>query len=328
MRTNFRRPSLWLALFVSIFCIAGPAHAEYPADKPIQVISPFAAGGANDFLTRMTAKELAEELKVNAIAENKAGANGIVGASYVAKAAPDGYTLLMGNSGVNGTNVTLYPNTPYNAEKDFAAVSMVGAVPIVLVINSDLGINSVKELLAYGKTHPGKLSFSSSGIGGTGHLAGETFKAATHLDVVHVPYKGDGPAVTDAMGGQVSMAFVGVASAAPQLASGKIKVLAVAHAQRLASLPNVPTMAEAGVKDVVFSQWYALVTRAGTPDDRIQKLNAAMKVILAKSAVQKNLATLGAVPIYMTPADSKAFMTSEVIRFGKIIRALNIKPQS
>jgi tripartite-type tricarboxylate transporter receptor subunit TctC len=289
------------------------------------VISPYAAGGANDFLTRMMAKELADELKATSVAENKAGANGIVGASYVAKSAPDGYTLLMGNSATHGTNPTLYPKTPYDALKDFDPVAMVGAVPIVLVVNSALGINSVKDLLAYGKANPGKLSFGSSGIGGTGHLAGEAFKAASHIDMVHAPYKGDAPAVTDAMGGRVAMSFVGVASAYPQLASGKIKVLAVAHPERLASLPDVPTMAEVGFKDVVFSQWYALVTRAGTPADRINMLNAASKDILAKEDVKKSLAKLGAVPIYMTAPELKDFMTKEISRFGKIIRELGIK---
>jgi len=325
MKAIHKPAGVLLALAVSAFCAVGAAHAAYPHDKPIEVISPYAAGGANDFLTRMMAKELAEELKANSVAENKAGANGIVGASYVAKSAPDGYTLLMGNSATHGTNPTLYPKTPYDALKDFDPVAMVGAVPIVLVVNSALGINSVKELLAYGKANPGKLSFGSSGIGGTGHLAGEAFKAASHIDMVHAPYKGDAPAVTDAMGGQVAMSFVGVASAYPQLASGKIKVLAVAHPERLASLPDVPTMAEAGFKDVVFSQWYALVTRAGAPADRINMLNAASKDILAKDNVKKSLAKLGAVPIYMTAPELKDFMTKEISRFGKIIRDLGIK---
>lgn len=325
MNTSLKRGTALLALAASAFCITIPAQAEYPHDKPIEVVSPYAAGGANDFLTRMMAKELAENLKATAMAENKAGANGIVGASYVVKASPDAYTLLMGNSATHGTNPTLYPKTTYDALKDFAPVGMVGAVPIVLIVNSSLGINNIKELLEYGKAHPGKLSFGSSGVGGTGHLAGEAFKAASHLDVVHAPYKGDAPAVTDTMGGQISMAFVGVASAYPQLASGRLKVLAVAHPERLASLPDVPTMKEAGYPDVVFSQWYALVTRAGAPQERINVLNSAMKTILAKDSVKKSLATLGAVPIYMTPAELQKFMTNEVSRFGKIIHELGIK---
>lgn len=302
----------------------GMAHAEYPKDKPLTVISPYAAGGANDFLTRLMAKNLGETLGITAVADNKAGANGIVGASFVVKAQPDAYTLLMGNSATHGTNPTLYPDAPYDPVKDFEPVGMVGAVPIVLAIHSGMGIDSVQELLEYGKKNPGKLSFSSSGVGGTGHLAGESFRSQTGLDMVHVPYKGDAPATTDAMGGQVSMAFVGVASAAPQLASGKIKILAVAHPNRLASLPDVPTMKEAGVEGVEFSQWYALVTRAGADPARIQMLNETVRKIIADDEVKKSVATLGAETLDMTPQELRDFIENEISRFRKIIQDLNL----
>lgn len=312
------------ALMIGAVAALGTAHASYPNEKPLAVISPYAAGGANDFLTRLMAKELGEELKITAVADNKAGANGIVGASFVVKAHPDAYTLLMGNSATHGTNPTLYPDAPYDAIKDFEPVGMVGAVPIVLAIHTGLGINSVKELLEYGKNNPGKLSFSSSGVGGTGHLAGESFKSKTGLDIIHVPYKGDAPATTDAMGGQVSMAFVGVASAAPQLASGKIKILAVAHPNRLSSMPDVPTMKEAGVDGVEFSQWYALVTRAGADPARIQLLNDAVRKIITKEDVKKSVSTLGAETIDMTPAQLREFIESEITRFRNIIQDLNL----
>lgn len=323
MRTFFIGRTV-AALIAGALMAFGPAHAEYPNDKPLTVISPYAAGGANDFLTRLMAKELGEELKINAIADNKAGANGVVGASFVVKAQPDAYTLLMGNSATHGTNPTLYPDAPYDAVKDFEPVGMVGAVPIVLAIHSGLGINSIQELIEYGKKNLGKLSFSSSGVGGTGHLAGETFKMKTGLDIVHVPYKGDAPATTDAMGGQVSMAFVGVASAAPQLASGKIKILAVAHPNRLSSMPDVPTMKEAGVDGVEFSQWYALVTRAGADPARIELLNNAVRRIVAKESVKKSVATLGAETVDMTPVQLREFIESEITRFRKIIQELNL----
>ncbi len=325
MHTAYIRGALRFAAAMGLVLGAAAAHAEYP-DKPIQIVSPYAAGGANDSLTRLMAKNIGEELKANVVAENRAGANGIVGASYVAKSAPDGYTLLMGNSATHGTNPTLYANLSYDALKDFAPVGMVGAVPIVLAVNKALNINTVQELIAYGKKHPSKLSFGSSGVGGTGHLAGEAFKAATGLDMVHIPYKGDAPAVTDAMGGQVSMAFVGVASAAPQMQSGRIKIIAVANKQRLASLPDVPTLAEAGLKDLEFMQWYALVTRAGAPAATIDKLNLAIKASQGKEDVKKTMASLGAEAINMTPAELAAFINSEITRFGKIIRDLNIQP--
>jgi tripartite-type tricarboxylate transporter receptor subunit TctC len=326
MHNFFKTNMRLLAAGLALVACAGTAQAAFP-DHPLQSISPYAAGGANDFLTRLMAQQMSMVLKQNIVVENKAGANGIVGAGFVAKAAPDGYTLLMGNSATHGTNPTLYQSLPYDADKDFAPVGMVGSVPIVLVVNSKLGVNSVAELIAYGKSHPGKLAFGSSGVGGTGHLAGETFKALTHLDMVHVPYKGDAPATADAMGGQVPMAFVGVASAAPLVSSGKIKILAVASAKRSGSLPDVPTMAEVGYKDVEFAQWYALFTRAGTPQATIDILNQATKTVLAKDDVKKAMATQGADPEYMTPAQLNTFYTSEIKRFAGIIQRLGIKAE-
>ena len=313
---------LALALLVSV--VSGPASAAYP-DHTIMSVAPFAAGGANDYLTRLMAQHMGTALKVTIAVDNKTGANGIVGASFVAKSAPDGYTLLMGNSATHGTNPSLYPDMPYDPVKDFAPISMVGFVPIVLAIDPKLGINSVAELVAYGIKNPGKLAFGSSGIGGTGHLAGEAFKAASGIDMVHAPYKGDAPAVADTAGGQVPMAFIGLASAAPLFMAGRIKVLAVASPNRAASMPEVPTMAQAGFKDVVFSQWYALFARAGTPPEIIATLNAAAKTALAREDVKNSMATQGVESEYSTPAQLEVFFKGEIKRFADIIRRLNIK---
>jgi tripartite-type tricarboxylate transporter receptor subunit TctC len=326
MNQRFGAGARRLTALLALSLCAVAAHADYP-DRPIQAVSPYAAGGANDFLTRLMAQNMGSVLKTSIVVENKAGANGIVGAGFVAKSAPDGYTLLMGNSATHGTNPTLYKALPYDPTADFAPVGMVASVPIVLVVDSKLGVNSIAELIAYGKSHPGKLAFGSSGVGGTGHLCGEAFKAATGLDMVHVPYKGDAPAAADAMGGQVAMAFVGVASAAPLLASGRIKILAVASTHRSGSLPNVPTMAEAGYKDLQFAQWYALFARAGTPVAAIEKLNHATKVVLASDEVKKSLATQGADPEYMTPDQLRTFYQSEIRRFADIIQRLDIRTE-
>ncbi|MBO9354916.1 tripartite tricarboxylate transporter substrate binding protein [Bordetella petrii] len=308
------------ALLIAGFAM--PAQAEYPADRPIQFISPYAAGGANDFLTRLMARYMGEAMHANIVVDNKSGANGMIGAANVAKAKPDGYTLLMGNSATHGTNPTLYKKQPYDAAKDFTPVAMVASVPIVMVVNAGLGINSVEDLLKYGKTH--RMSFGSSGVGGTGHLTGEAFKASTGLDMVHVPYKGDSPAVTDAMGGQVDLAFVGTASATAQQASGRIKILAVAHSSRTRALPDVPTMAEAGFPGLEFSQWYALFAPAGTPEDVVAKLNAANKTALANPEVQKSLDAQSAEGTYRTPQQLEAFYQSEIKRFGDLIKKLNL----
>ena len=311
------------ALAAGLLCTLASTSAlaaDYP-DRPIQFVSPYAAGGTNDYLTRLMARYMGEALKANIVVENRAGANGIVGAGYVAKSQPDGYTVLMGNSATHGTNPTLYPDAPYDAVKDFAPVGMVGSVPIVLAVNAALGVNNVKELIEYGRKNPGKLSFGSSGLGGTGHLAGESVKAAAKLDMVHVPYKGDAPAVTDTMGGQVSMSFVGIASASPHVGSGKLKIIAIA------SLPDVPTLDEAGLGDIEFAQWYALFARAGTPPQVIKALNDATRKTIDREDVQKSMSTQGAEPTYMTPDQLAAFSKSEVERFHDIIKRLDIQPK-
>ena len=311
-------------VFVACAWLPLSAAADFP-EKPLQMVSPFAAGGTNDYLTRLMAQQMGAVLKVNIVVENRTGANGIVGASYMAKAAPDGYVLLMGNSATHGTNPTLYPDQPYDSSRDFAPVSMVGSVPIILIANTALGFSSVADIVAYGKANPGKLAFGSSGVGGTGHLCGEALKAAAGIDMVHAPYKGDAPAVTDAMGGQVAMAFVGIASALTQSQSGRIRIIAIAHPRRVASLSSVPTLAEAGYKGLEFSQWYALFARGGTPRATIDKLNAAAKAVLEREDMQKGMATQGAEPAYSTPEDLAAFFRAEIQRFGEIIQRLNIK---
>jgi tripartite-type tricarboxylate transporter receptor subunit TctC len=268
---------------------------------------------------------MATELKGTIVAENKTGANGIVGATFVAKSAPDGYAVLTGNSATHGTNPTLYPKLPYDAVKDFAPISMVGFVPLTLSVDIRLGINNIAELIAYGKKNPGKLAFSSSGVGSTGHLAGEAFKAASGIDMVHAPYKGDAPAIGDVAAGQIALSFVGVASASALYQSGKIKVLAVASAKRSTTMPDVPTFAEAGFKDIEISQWFALFTRAGTPKETIDLMNAAAKNVLSRPEIQKGIITQGAEYQYSTPEQLAAFTQTEIKRFGDIIRRLNIK---
>ena len=304
--------------------MTAPAQAAYP-ERPIQFISPYAAGGANDYLTRLMARYMGQDMQANIVVDNRAGANGMIGGAAVAKAQPDGYTILMGNSATHGTNPSLYKKQTYDATKDFTPVAMVASVPIVMVVNAALGVNSVEDLKQYGKTH--RLSFGSSGIGGTGHLTGEAFKAATGLDMVHVPYKGDSPAVTDAMGGQVELAFVGTASATTQQATGKIKILAVAHPSRSRALPDVPTLAEAGYPGLEFSQWYALFAPAGTPPEIIKRLNEANKAALQNPDVQKSMDAQSAESNYRTPEELDAFYKSEIKRFGDWITKLKLSAE-
>jgi tripartite-type tricarboxylate transporter receptor subunit TctC len=325
MKSSQSKLQLWLLSFgIALFALCtSVAQAQYP-DKPITFVSPFAAGGANDFLTRLMAQQMAPILKTTIVADNKTGANGIIGATFVAKSAPDGYTLLMGNSATQGTNPTLFPNAPYDAINDFAPISMVGFVPLVLVVDPKLGLNTIAELVAFGKKNPGKLAFSSSGIGSTGHLTGEAFKTATGIDMVHAPYKGDAPAIADVAAGQVQITFVGVASASALYKAGRVKVLGVASAKRSSTMPDVPTLTEAGYKLEV-SQWFALFARAGTPQPIIDQLNAAAKIVLEKPDVREAIIKQGAEPEYATPQQLDTFFRAEIQRFGDIIRRLDIK---
>jgi tripartite-type tricarboxylate transporter receptor subunit TctC len=300
------------------------AHAAYP-DHPITFMSAYVAGGTNDFLTRFVAQGVGKQLNASTIVENKPGANGIVGTGFVARSTPDGYTLLMGNSASHGINPTLYPNLQYNALKDFQGVSMVASVPVVVVVNKSLPVKTLHDLIDYGKSHPGRLGFGSSGIGGAGHLAGEAFILASGIDMVHVPYKGDAAAVTDTMSGQVPVCFVALSSVAPQLASGRVKIIAVASNKRLSKFPDIPTMDESGYPNMEFAQWFAIVAPAATPKPAIDKLNQAIKTVLESPEARQSFDTQGAVPVYTTPEQTQAFVKSEIDRFGKIIRKLNLQ---
>jgi tripartite-type tricarboxylate transporter receptor subunit TctC len=259
--------------------------------------------------------------------DNRAGANGIVGADVVAKSPADGYTLLMGNGATHGVNTTLYSNLPYDAIKDFTPVAMVGSVPIVLIASVSMPFKTIPELIAYSKANPGKLSFGTSGQGGTAHIAGEKFKLATGVDAIHVPYKGDSPALTDVLAGQIPLSFISVTSVLPHLKSGRMRILAVANAKRGATIPDVPTFAEAGVKEMEFSTWFAVVAPAGTPKDVVARLNQEISKAVLSPELKEKFLTQGAEPAASTPEELDAFIKSEIAKLGKIIRHLGIKPQ-
>jgi len=300
------------------------AQDQYPS-KTTTLVSPFAAGGTNDYLARAMAKKLESTLGKTFIVENRTGANGIIGATYVAKNKGDPHVLLMGNSATHGTNITLYPKTSYDAIKDFTPIGMVGAVPLVMIVSSKLPVNSVQELINYAKANPGTLSFGSSGVGGTGHMTGEKFKQATKMDIVHAAYKGDGPAVADVIAGQIPVAFIGATAVIPHIKSGRLRVLAVASKNRSSSMPDVPTFAEAGVKDVEFVQWYAIMAPADIPKDAATKLSAAVADAVKSPEMKQAFATQGADPITFTQQELSNFIDAEIAKFSKVIKELNIR---
>ena len=299
------------------------AQASYP-DKPIKLIVPFAAGGPTDMVGRLMAHGMEKELGQNIIVENKPGGGSNIGSEFVARAKPDGYTLLLGTI-ANATNMSIYNNLNYNTERDLVAITQFMSSPSVLVVHPSLPINNLNALIAYAKANPGKLSFASSGAGGSPHLAGEMLKMRAGIDLLHVPYKGASPALNDVLGGNVSMGFMTAAGALPSINAGKLRPIAVAGLQRLPQLPDVPTMAEAGIADFEVSSWNGLFAPAGTPPAILQKLaDAALKVI-TQPEMQKTFASHASLGVGGSPEQFKQYVHAEIVKWGKVAEAGNIK---
>src|SRR5438034_5972010 len=255
------------ALAAALLVVAAPValgQVAYPT-KPVRLVVPFPAGGTTDLLARAAAQKLSEAWGQQVIVDNRPGAAGNIGAELVAKAAPDGYTLLMGTVGTHAINASLYAKMPYDHVKDFAPVILVAGVPNVLVVNPSLPVHSVQELIAYAKANPGKLNFASSGSGTSIHLSGELFKVMTGVQMTHVPYKGSAPALQDLLGGQVQLMFDNLPPSLPQIKAGRLRALAVTSATRAPALPDVPTVAEAGLPGFEASSWFGVLAPAGTP---------------------------------------------------------------
>ena len=325
MKTLYRRTFIAAAIAL---CGAAAQAQAWPA-KPIRIVVPFPAGGPTDITARVIGQAIGESLKTSVIVENKAGAHGFIGVGEAAKASADGYTLMMASIGTMAINPKLHEKIPYDANKDFAPVSLVVTVPIVVVVNpSVLPVKSVPELVAHLKSNPGKVNFASAGSGGSSHLVPEYFKFRTSTFMTHIPYKGSGPAVSDLVAGQVHLMFDTLLTSTPFVKSGKLKMLAVTTAQRLADYPEVPTMAEAlGMKDFEASSWYALYAPAGTPPDIVKRLSAEVDAALKKPAIAKRLTDLGAVPVGGTPEKLAAFQLAEQAKWGKVIQSAKIKAE-
>ncbi|MGE8666914.1 MAG: Bug family tripartite tricarboxylate transporter substrate binding protein [Achromobacter mucicolens] len=307
--------------------LSAPAHAAdaYP-DKPIRMIVPYPPGGATDVIGRVLAQELTGALGQTVVVENRAGAAGNIGADQVAKAQPDGYTLLMGALTSHSINAALYRGrVTYDVEKSFAPVSIVGTVPLVFVVNPSVQAKTLPEFIALAKSKPGYLTMASAGNGSPQHLAGEMFKRAAGADILHVPYKGSGPAMTDLMGGQVLSMIETVPAAQANIKAGKLRALAVTSPQRVDALPDVPTAAEAGLKGFEVSSMFGIVAPANTPAPVIERLNAELKKILAKPEVKASLLNQGAIATWTTPADAGARVSAEVARWTKVIDEAGVK---
>jgi len=297
--------------------------AQYPS-KPLKIIVPFAPGGSTDIVARILADMLGGPLGQSVVVENRAGAAGNIGAEAVAKAAPDGYTLLMATTGVMAINNALYKNMTYDAAKDLEPVAFTTSITNVLTVPLDLPAKSVAELVALAKAQPGKLSFASSGAGSSTHLSGELFKSMAGIDVLHIPYKGSGQALVDLIAGRVSMIFDNMPSVLPYIRGGKLRGLAVTGSKRSPAMPELPTIAEAGVTGYESLSWSGIAVPAGTPRDIVMRLNREIGGVLAASDVRQKLIELGADPVGGPPDAFLAHVRTERDKWSRLVRERNI----
>lgn len=327
--TRFNRRGLCLAALALAFAPTLQAQSAWPT-KPVRIVVPFAPGGTTDILARALAPELSRAFGQQFVIDNKPGAGGNVGAAEVARAAPDGYTFLMGTVGTHGINVSLYDKMPYDPVKDFAPVTLVAAVPNVLVMNpakaAQYKIDSVADLIRYAKAHPGKLNMASSGNGTSIHLSGELFKTMTGTYMVHFPYRGSAPALTDLIGGQMDLMFDNLPSSMPHIKAGKLKALAVTSASRSDALPDVPTIAEAGpLKGYEASSWFGLLAPAGTPADIVNRVQQETAKALANPTIKERLQSQGAIPSGNTPAEFARLIDREIKKWAAVVKASGAK---
>jgi tripartite-type tricarboxylate transporter receptor subunit TctC len=306
---------------------SGTALAQAYPSKPIKIVIPFVAGGSSDIVGRAIGSKFSELLGQPAIVENRPGANGSIAAEFVAKADPDGYTVLVGSIGVFSINQALFKDLRYNALRDFAPLTLAVTTPNVLITRPDLPANSMKELVEFAKKNPGRLSYCSSGTGSSDHLTGEVFKQGAGIFAVHVPYRGGAACQTDIMGGQIDLSFQNLGAVTNYIKAGKMKALAVTAASRNPALPNVPTTGEAGFKDMIVTSWQAAAAPAKTPRDIVMKLNDAMVKTLRAPDVRERMNAIGFDVVAGTPEEFGQFMKAEVERWTKAVERGGIKPE-
>jgi tripartite-type tricarboxylate transporter receptor subunit TctC len=324
-----RSGRLLLAALTALLClptVAWSQAAGYP-NRPVKIIVAFPPGQATDQAARAIAQRLSETMGQQFVVENRPGAASIIGSEAAARAPNDGYTLFMGSSGSLAVNPGIYAKLPYDPIKDFVPISLALKVPFFLVVNPSMPVNSVSELIAYLKANPGKVNFGSAGNGASNHLSAEFFKTAAGVNMVHVPYKGSPPAVTDLLGGQISVMFETGPLTMPHVKSGKLKALAVGSAQRSTALPDLVTIAESGFPGFETVGWAGLLAPAGTPREIVTRLNAEVVRILASPELKERFVAMGAELVSSTPEAFDAYIKAEIAKWGKVIQGVGIKPE-
>ena len=319
-----RFSAVGLSVMALIVCTSSALGQDYPS-RAIRIVQPFETGGGTDFLARLLAKKLSEAVSQPVVVENRPGAGGTIGNALVAKAAPDGYTLLF-SPGSIAVNVTLYPQLPYDTLRELAPISMIANQPNVLAVHPSVPANSVRELLDWIRARPNQVNYGSGGYGSATHLAPELFRYLAKLDIVHVPFKGTGPAMASAISGDVQIVFATVSAVMPHAKAGKLKPLAITTDRRSVLFPELPTLDEAGVPGYEFTTWYGLLTTGGTPHAIVSRLNSEVSRIMTSSEVKEGLGKLGLEPMSSSPEKFAEYMKAEIEKWGKVIRAAGLKP--
>ena len=313
-----------VACFVAV--TAATVHAQSYPMKPVRMIAASSPGSAVDIVARIVAQKLGENIGQQVVIDNRAGAGGNLGAELAAKAPPDGYTLFMGTP-AHAINTGLYRKLNYDLVRDFAPVSQVSSGQYVVIVHPSLPVKSIKELIALARAKPGQLNYASAGSGNATHLAGELFASKTNTKLVHVPYKGSGPALNDVVGGQVQLMFCNLTAAMPQVKNGRIRALAVTGAKRTAAAPEIPTVIEAGVPGYTVVSWFGVLVPAGTPRDIVMRLNADLARTMQATDVRDRLAGDGAEPLTGTPEQFGAFIRAEITQWTKVIKDAGVVPE-
>jgi tripartite-type tricarboxylate transporter receptor subunit TctC len=318
----------WLPRLCALPLLAMPALSlaqSYPA-KPIRLVVGVPAGGTNDVVARLVAQKMSAQLAQQIIVDNRAGANGNIGAELVAKSPPDGYTLFMASIGVSSIHPSLYSKMPFDTLRDFAMISQLTSIPQIIVVHPSVPVKDVKQLIAYAKAKPGQLTFAG-GTGSSAHLAGELFKSMARVDMLHVPYKGSAPALIDLLGGQVAIVFDQIVTSLPHVRSGKLRALAVTTLRRSSVAPEIPTVSESALPGYSITTWHGLIAPIATPRDIISRLSSETAKALESAEIKEKFLAQGAEPTPSTPEQFRAFIKSETDKWASVVKAAGLKPE-
>lgn len=319
-----RRCLAVLTVAMALAAATAPATAQSYPNRPVRIIVPFPAGGGADIFGRLVGKALAESLGQQFVADNRAGASGIIGCELATRAAADGYTLLLGTTGTHATNPVVYRKLPYDPLRDFAPVSLVAESPFVLLVHPSLPVRNVRELIALAKKAPGKLTYGSSGVGSSSHLGFELFNLMAGISTLHVPYKGLPPATADTIAGNLTMTWDSITASSPHIKAGRVRPLGIGSAKRSALLPELPTISEAGLPGYELGSWYGVFAPAGTPQDIVRLLHQEIAKSITGNGLKEHFAVLGAEPVGSSPEAFTEVLKRDLEKWGKVARAANV----